>query len=38
MKKIVYASYNNATKYKYKELHLNSHRGKTNKRLVSKHL
>lgn len=31
MKKIVYASCNNATKYKYKELHLNSHRGKTNK-------
>lgn len=25
-------------KYKYKELHLNSRRGKTNKRLVSKHL
>ena len=38
MKKIVYASCNNATKHKYKELHLNSRRGKTNKRLVPKHL
>lgn len=38
MKKNRLHQLHSATKYKYKELHLNSRRGKTNKRLVPKHL
>ena len=38
MKKIFVPLSEYALKYKYKELHLNSRRGKTDKRLVPKHL